>query len=168
MYDPLFSQIVVGGLTLKNRLTMAPLYLGYAAEGGAVSDVLLEHYRLMAQSGVALVVVENCSVDFDRASGSKRTLRADTQDNLQGLKALARTIQQEGALACLQINHAGRFAKAAMPLAPSAVETFGRMPSFRKLAKGPLITHNHVSGRLVDETPAGRGDPPGCIHPNVA
>jgi NADPH2 dehydrogenase len=128
MYDPLFSQIVVGGLTLKNRLTMAPLYLGYAAEGGAVSDVLLEHYRLMAQSGVALVVVENCTVDFDRGGGSKRTLRADTQDNLEGLKALARTIQQEGALACLQINHAGRFAKAAMPLAPSAVETFGRVP----------------------------------------
>jgi hypothetical protein len=34
MYVNLFSEIVVGGLALKNRLTMAPLYLGYAAEGG--------------------------------------------------------------------------------------------------------------------------------------
>jgi NADPH2 dehydrogenase len=128
MYDNLFSEIVVGGLTFKNRLTMAPLYLGYAAQGGAVSDALLSHYRLMAQSGVALVVVENCTVDFDRGSGSGRTLRADTGDNLEGFKALARTIHHEGALACLQINHAGRFAKAAAPLAPSAVETFGRVP----------------------------------------
>jgi NADPH2 dehydrogenase len=135
MYEHLFSEIVVGGLTLKNRLTMAPLYLGYAAEGGAVSDVLLEHYRLMAQSGVALVVVENCTVDFDRGSGSKRTLRADTADNLEGLTELARTIHREGALACLQINHAGRFAKAAdIPLAPSAVETFGRVPEALDLA----------------------------------
>jgi NADPH2 dehydrogenase len=129
MYDNLFSEIVVGGLTLKNRLTMAPLYLGYAGEGGTITDVLLEHYRLMARSGAALVVVENCTVDFARGSGSLKTLRADTADNLEGLKRLARTIQQEGALACLQINHAGRFAKAAaVPLAPSAVETFGRVP----------------------------------------
>jgi 2,4-dienoyl-CoA reductase (NADPH2) len=129
MYKNLFSEIVIGGLTLKNRLTMAPLYLGYAGEGGTVSDVLLEHYRLMASGGVAMVVVENATVDHPVGSGSNRTLRADTDDNLDGLKRLALTIKQEGALACLQINHAGRFAHATRePLAPSAVSTFGRMP----------------------------------------
>ncbi|MFH0728594.1 MAG: NADH:flavin oxidoreductase [Pseudomonadota bacterium] len=129
MYVNLFSEIVVGGLTLKNRLTMAPLYLGYAAEGGAVNGMLLEHYRLMAQSGVAMVVVENSTVDYPDGSGSTRTLRADTDDNLDGLKRLAETIKQAGALACLQINHAGRFAAAAPePIAPSAVGAFGRVP----------------------------------------
>jgi len=129
MYPHLFSEATVGGLTLQNRLTMAPLYLGYAAEGGGVSDMLLEHYRLMARSGVALVVVENATVDFFQGSGSKRTLRVDSDGNLDGLGALAGAIKEEGALACLQINHAGRFALAAAePLAPSAVETFGRVP----------------------------------------
>jgi NADPH2 dehydrogenase len=129
MYPHLFTEMVVGGLTLKNRLTMAPLYLGYAGADGTVSDMVLEHYRLMAQSGVAMVVVENATVDYAQGSGSARTLRADTEANLAGLKQLAQTIQQEGALACLQINHAGRFAFAAQaPLAPSAVETFGRVP----------------------------------------
>jgi NADPH2 dehydrogenase len=133
MYKNLFSEIIIGGLTLKNRLTMAPLYLGYAGEGGTVSDVLLEHYRLMASSGVAMVVVENATVDHPVGSGSNRTLRADTDDNLDGLKQLASTIKQEGALACLQINHAGRFAHATRePLAPSAVSTFGRMPNALK------------------------------------
>ncbi|KJS32716.1 MAG: NADH:flavin oxidoreductase [Desulfatitalea sp. BRH_c12] len=129
MYSHLFSEITMAGLTLKNRLTMAPLYLGYAGEGGTVSPMLLEHYRLMAQSGVAMVVVENATVDHPSGSGSNRTLRADTDDNLDGLTQLAAVIKQEGALACLQINHAGRFAHAAgEPLAPSAVQTFGRMP----------------------------------------
>ncbi|UCD59146.1 MAG: NADH:flavin oxidoreductase, partial [Candidatus Hydrogenedentota bacterium] len=100
-----------------------------AGEGGTVSDLLLEHYRLMAQSGVALVVVENASIDHPVGSGSNRTIRADTDDNLPGLTQLAATIKQEGALACLQLNHAGRFAGAAPePVAPSAVEAFGRMP----------------------------------------
>ncbi len=129
MKKRLFSEIVVGGLTLKNRLTMAPLYLGYAGEGGTVSDMLLEHYRLMADSGVAMVVVENATVDHPVGSGSNRTLRADTDENFDGLKQLASTIKQAGARACLQINHAGRFAHATQePVAPSAVTTFGRMP----------------------------------------
>jgi NADPH2 dehydrogenase len=130
MYSHLFSEITIQGRTLKNRLTMAPLYLGYAGEGGTVSQMMLDHYRLMAKSGVAMVVVENATVDHPTGSGSNRTLRADTDDNLGGLKQLAAAIKQEGPLACLQINHAGRFAHATdRPLAPSAVETFGRTPT---------------------------------------
>jgi 2,4-dienoyl-CoA reductase (NADPH2) len=129
MYNSLFSEINIQGLILKNRLTMAPLYLGYAGEGGTVSEMLLEHYRIMAQSGVAMVVVENSTVDHPLGSGSNRTLRADIGDNLDGLEELAATIKKEGALSCLQINHAGRFAHLAQePVAPSAVKTFGRIP----------------------------------------
>jgi len=129
MYPHLFSPITIQGVTLKNRLTMAPLYLGYAGEGGTVSAMLLDHYRLMARSGVAMVVVENATVDHPGGSGSNRTLRADTDANLAGLKQLATAIKEAGTLACLQINHAGRFAHAAAePVAPSAVQTFKRMP----------------------------------------
>jgi len=129
MHPHLFSKIDVGGKELKNRLTMAPLYLGYARAGGMVSDLLLEHYRLMAKSGVAMVVVENSTVDHPTGSGSDRTLRADTDENMEGLTNLAATIKAQGTLACLQINHAGRFAAIADPaLAPSAVQVFGRMP----------------------------------------
>jgi NADPH2 dehydrogenase len=128
MYPHLFSPFQVGGLKLPNRLTMAPLYLGYAGEGGTVSPLLLEHYRLMAGSGVALVVVENATIDYAVGSVTPRTLRVDSDDYLEGLAKLAAVIKQEGALAGLQINHAGRFAGGAEPLAPSAVETFGRRP----------------------------------------
>jgi 2,4-dienoyl-CoA reductase-like NADH-dependent reductase (Old Yellow Enzyme family) len=139
MYSHLFSKITVGGKELKNRLTMAPLYLGYAGEGGTVSELFLEHYRLMAKSGVSMVVVENATVDYPTGSGSNRTLRVDTDDNLAGLTNLANTIKEQGAVACLQINHAGRFSAMADPaLAPSAVQTFGRMP--RALTKGEMRT----------------------------
>lgn len=128
MYSHLFSPLNVGGIALKNRLIMAPTYLGYAGAGGKVSPLLLDHYRLMAGSGVAMVVVENATIDHPAGSGSERTLRVDTDACLDGLKRLADTIHRAGAAACLQINHAGRFSAAAEPLAPSAVETFGRTP----------------------------------------
>ncbi len=124
----LFSTLKIGELTVKNRLTMAPLYLGYAGEGGTVSNLLLDYYTAMAQSGVALVVVENATVDHPTGSGSNRTIRADTDDNLDGLAELAATVKKGGAKVCLQINHAGRFAGVPESVAPSAVETFGRIP----------------------------------------
>lgn len=145
MYTHLFSSISIKGLTLKNRLIMAPLYLGYAGEGGSISEMLLEHYRLMARSGVAMVVVENATVDHPVGSGSNRTIRADTDDNLDGLKRLAAAIKQEGALACLQINHAGRFAQATQgPVAPSAVETFGRMPRALEKTEIERLTNKYA------------------------
>jgi len=148
MYDRLFETFEIDGLKLKNRLIMAPLYLGYAGEGGTVSSLLLEHYRFMAQSGVALVVVENATIDYQRGSGSHRTIRADTDDNVDGLKRLAETIKEEGAFACLQINHAGRFAAVTNPVAPSSVDTFGRMPTALTKEEIKEIQNMYVNAAL--------------------
>lgn len=145
-FSNLFSPLKVGQLSLKNRITMAPLYLGYAGEGGTVSRLLLDYYQEMAKSGVALLVVENATIDHPTGSGSNRTIRVDTDDNLEGLRRLAATIKEQGALACLQINHAGRFAGSAEPVAPSAVETFGRFPK-------ALSTHD--IGEIVDKFASG-------------
>jgi NADPH2 dehydrogenase len=148
MYTHLFSELKVSGITLKNRLTMAPLYLGYAGEGGTVSRLLLDHYQLMAQSGVAMVVVENATIDHPTGSGSDRTLRADTDENAEGLKKLSAAIRQEGAVACLQINHAGRFSIANEPIAPSAVETFGRTPKALSSSEIRAIVNRYADAAL--------------------
>jgi len=115
------------GLRLKNRITMAPLYLGYAALGGKISPLLLHHYKEMARSGASLIVVENASIT-PNGSGSPRTIRCDRNRYLSGLEKLARTIKDERCRASLQINHAGRFAYVEDPVAPSEVGAFGRTP----------------------------------------
>ncbi len=148
MYSNLYSPIEVGGLTLKNRITMAPLYLGYAGEGGTVSPLLLEHYKAMAGSGASMIVVENATVDHPAGSGSNRTIRADTDENLDGLSELASAIKKEGAAACLQINHAGRFAGAEKPVAPSAVDTFGRKPEALSIERIETIRDKFADAAL--------------------
>lgn len=136
-YPNLFRPLRLNGLRLKNRITMAPLYLGYAAHGGKISPLLLDHYRLMALSGVALIVVENSSIT-PTGSGSARTLRCDHERYMKGLGRLANTIKKENALAGLQINHAGRFAHVSEPVAPSVVPAFNRAP--RGLTKKEITT----------------------------
>ena len=126
-YKNLFKPLRVNGLKFKNRITMTPLYLGYARLGGKVSTLMLDHYRLMARSGAALIVVENSSITVG-GSGSPRTLRCDHNRYVKGLERLARTIKSEKTFAGLQINHAGRFAYVPEPVAPSAVPAFNKTP----------------------------------------
>lgn len=121
-YPFLLSPIQIKGLTLKNRITMAPLFLGYANPDGTVNSLILDHYQEMAASGVSLVVVENVAVD-PLGLGSPFTMRIDEERFLFGLSGLAKTIHQQGALAFLQINHAGRYAYGSDKIAPSPIET---------------------------------------------
>ncbi len=136
-YPRLFQPLDLNGLKFKNRITMAPLYLGYAALGGKISPLLLDHYKLMAQSGAALIVVENSSIT-PNGSGSPRTLRCDHDRYVKGLERLVGVIKRGNALAALQINHAGRFAHVAEPVAPSEVPAFNKTP--RALTKKEITT----------------------------
>jgi len=137
VYKNLFKPLRMKGLRLKNRITMAPLYLGYAAYGGKISPLLLYHYALMAQSGAAMIVIENASIT-PGGSGSLRTIRCDHNRYLNGLEKLARSIKDNKSRACLQINHAGRFAHVPDPVAPSAVTAFDKTP--RMLTKKEIRT----------------------------
>jgi len=126
-YENLFKPLNLNGLRLKNCITMAPLYLGYAALGGGISRLLLHHYKEMAQSGAAMIMVENASI-APGGSGSPRTISCGHNRYLKGLATLADTIHAEKSLAGLQINHAGRFAHVSESVAPSAVPAFGKAP----------------------------------------
>ena len=135
-YENLFRPKRLKGLRLKNRVIMAPLYLGYAAEGGKISPLLMEHYRIMARSGAAMIVVENASIT-PAGRGSSRTIRCDHDRYVKDLSALAGTIKDQKCRAALQINHAGRFGDAEEPVSASDVPAFGRKP--RPLSKREIV-----------------------------
>ena len=117
----IFSPLRSGPLYFKNRLVALPVYTGYAYPDGSVSPLLREHYHQLSRSGVSMVVVANAAVSADGVT-SAHTLRADGDVYLAGLEKLAKTIKRQGALACLQLNHAGRFAKTDQPLLPSVAD----------------------------------------------
>ena len=119
-YPLLFTPFRISNLTLKNRLTMAPMFRGYANQDGTVSRTLIDSYRETALGGAGMIVVANAVVDRSGVMAS-RVIRVDQDRFIPGLAKLAKAIKSSGAVACLQINHAGRWAKVDKPLAPSAV-----------------------------------------------
>ncbi|UOZ06923.1 NADH:flavin oxidoreductase [Amycolatopsis sp. WQ 127309] len=125
-FAALFEPLPVGRRLLRNRLVQAPMSVCYGDSGGFVTREQIEHYGRRAQGGAGLVVTENFAV-----STAGRQLPRQTsvfgEEHLPGLRALAGEITRHGALAMVQLVHAGRYAgpweryEQDRRLAPSAV-----------------------------------------------
>ncbi len=79
LYPNLFSPIKIKGLNLSNRITMAPMYVGYADAEGKVTELVLDHYKKMGASGASLIVVENMCID-PSGLGAPFMLRVDKDE----------------------------------------------------------------------------------------
>jgi 2,4-dienoyl-CoA reductase (NADPH2) len=118
----LFNPTEIQGLRLKNRLVSLPVFTGYALPDARVSPLMLEHYRQLAGSGAAVVTIPNVAV-AENGRTSERGLLLDHDKYIEGLGRLARVIKENDAIACVQLNHAGRYAVTDHPLLPSAMDS---------------------------------------------
>ncbi len=96
------------GVTLKNRLFMAPMTNFSSKDNGEVTQEELDYYRVRSGGvGTVLTAVANVT---DDGKGFHGEIGAHRDDLVPSLKLLADTIKGEGAKAILQIFHAGRMA----------------------------------------------------------
>ena len=105
---------------MRNRIIVPPMATAKADDQGLVTDALVDHYRLLAWGGAAMVIVEHAYVV---AAGRLRQRQLSVCDDacIPGLEQVAREIRDAGALAVLQLNHAGSRA----PLAVTGVTSRG-------------------------------------------
>ena len=118
--EMLFSPTKIQDLALKNRLVALPVFTGYALPDGSVSPLMIEHYQRLALSGVSVVVVPNVAI-AENGRTSERSLLLDQDEQIDELKRLSRVIKANNAIACIQLNHAGRYAVTDRPLLPSTM-----------------------------------------------
>jgi NADPH2 dehydrogenase len=102
----LSSTLVVGGLTLKNRIIMPPMANNKADHQGYVTDVLVDHYARHAAGGPGMVVVEHAYITLT-GRVDRHQLGIWSDDHVPGLTRVAAAIHAGGAAAVLQITHAG-------------------------------------------------------------
>lgn len=121
----LFSPLTLRGLTLRNRIVMAPMCMYSAAEDGRATDWHLAHYVARAAGGAGLILTEATAVEA-RGRISANDLGLWHDDQVEPMARLVRRVQAEGAAAGVQLAHAGRKAWSAdrghglaVPVAPS-------------------------------------------------
>ncbi len=103
----IFQPLTLRGVTLKNRIVMAPMLMYSGQDDGKVNDLHLAHYSARALGGVGLITTEVVAVlPQGRISHTDLGLWNDSQ--VAGLARLADMIHTCGAKGTLQLAHAGR------------------------------------------------------------
>lgn len=143
----LFQPLKLKDITLRNRIAVPPM-CQYMAHDGLINDWHLSHLAGLARGGAGLVVVEATAVAPEgRITPHCAGLWTDEQ--AQAFVPAVKAIKAAGAVAGIQIAHAGRKASANIPwegddhipesdprgwptLAPSAIAFGGNLPRIPK------------------------------------
>jgi len=142
-FPNLFSQVRINKLTLKNRIVMTAMHLGYTPQG-EVTDRLVEFYAARAIGGVALIIVGGCVID--EHGGMASMIRISDDSSIPGLARLVRSVKKRGAKIAAQLYQAGRYAHSSMiggrkPFSASAVRSrlTGETPRALDLEEIPQV-----------------------------
>jgi len=122
--NDLFSPFSIKNCHLKNRIVMPGLASFLIEDDGSYSDKTIEHYRLRAAGGPAMVIMEAHGV-APEGIVSKHQARIYDDRFIEGLYRAATVIRAEGSIPAIQIHHAGRQVPARVikrkPFAPSSL-----------------------------------------------
>ena len=123
MSDLLGSPMALGPLLLKNRFIMSPMHVMLTDRHGQVTQEMLAYFMERARGGAALLMTEYSYIDDYASQSNISQLAAHDDACMPGLARLASTIHEGGALAGLQLAHAGRqrYLGTSPMLAPSRV-----------------------------------------------
>lgn len=109
----LFDPLSVRGVNFKNRIAVSPM-CQYSAQDGFANDWHLVHLGSRAIGGAALVIAEATAVEA-RGRISPNDLGLWQDAHIEPLARIVRFLEEHGAVAGVQIAHAGRKAATARP-----------------------------------------------------
>ena len=122
----IFEEINTKNINFKNRIIMPPMATAKADENGYISQDILDYYDEKTRDELfsAVIVEHNFIDDLGKASHNQVSIADDSA--IDGLRKLAKIINDNGSLAIVQINHAGSSAKEEIigqrPVGPSEVK----------------------------------------------
>ncbi len=129
MAAKLFEAASIGKLSIRNRLVMPPMLMGYGSAEGYVTQRMLDYFEERAKGGVGMVIVEAVGIRFE-GKVYPYFINCYDETHLPGLTQLADVIKKHGATAAIQIADGGRNTREELtgerPIAPSPIATHKR------------------------------------------
>lgn len=109
----LFDSLTIKSVTLRNRIGISPMCM-YSSNNGVANDWHLVHLGARAAGGAGLVIAEATAVSPEgRITPGDAGLWNENQ--MEPLARITRFVKHHGAVAGIQLAHAGRKASAARP-----------------------------------------------------
>jgi 2,4-dienoyl-CoA reductase-like NADH-dependent reductase (Old Yellow Enzyme family) len=135
----LLSPLTMRDVSFRNRIVMSPM-CQYSAVDGLANDWHLVHLGSRAAGGVGLVVVEATAVT---AQGriSPGDMGIWSEAHVEPLARIARFVESQGAVAGIQLAHAGRKASCQPPWLGGASLTSSESGGWATVAPSPIPFH---------------------------
>ncbi|MFA9390506.1 MAG: NADH:flavin oxidoreductase/NADH oxidase [Prolixibacteraceae bacterium] len=109
----LFSPLTIKGISFRNRIAISPM-CQYSSSDGLANDWHTVHYGSRAAGGAGLIIQEASAISPEgRITPSDMGIYTD--EHVIHLQKITQFIQQHGAVAGIQLAHAGRKAGCAEP-----------------------------------------------------
>ncbi|WP_306323906.1 MULTISPECIES: NADH:flavin oxidoreductase [unclassified Streptomyces] len=142
--DILSRPVTLNGLTVPNRIAMAPMTRMFSP-GGVPGDDVRSYYARRAAAGVGLIVTEGTYVGHDSAGDSDRVPRFHGAEQLAGWARVAEDVHAAGGTIVPQLWHIGMVRKpGAAPVAeapvvgPSGIRVDGTEDAGRAMTRADL------------------------------
>lgn len=110
----LFQPLTVGGLTLDNRIVIAPM-CQYSAEDGAMTDWHIQHLGQLAASGAGLLTIEATAVEPEGRISFADVGLWDDRTEAAMARVLEAVRRHSTMRIAIQLAHAGRKASTDLP-----------------------------------------------------
>lgn len=107
-YDMLFSPMNIGSVTIKNRLVMAPMLMGFGTFNGTVTEQMSDYYEERAKGGMGLIITEITRVDDKTGASAFAQLAMSHDYQIEPLRGMVEKIHSHGAKLFVQLHHPGR------------------------------------------------------------
>src|SRR5271165_2834529 len=102
----LFTPLTIREVTFRNRIAVSPM-CQYSSEDGCANDWHLVHLGSRAAGGAGLVIMDASAVE-DRGRISPQDHGIWKDKHIPFLARIAAFLRQQGAVAAIQLAHAGR------------------------------------------------------------
>jgi N-ethylmaleimide reductase len=152
----LFSPLELDGLTLPNRLVMAPLTRNRAGPGNVPTALNAEYYAQRASAGL---IISEASQISPQGVGYPATPGIHNAAQVAGWRQVTAAVHAAGGRIFIQLWHVGRISHPslqpdhALPVAPSAIRPQGEAATLDGLQ--PFVTPRALE---LDEIPGLVGD----------
>ncbi len=126
MTPQLFDELILGDITLKNRIIMAPLTRMRSKQPGNIPHALNAQYY--AQRASAGLIISEATQISPQGQGYPATPGIHSQEQIEGWKLVTKAVHEKGGKIFLQLWHVGRVSHTslqpggAQPVGPSAIK----------------------------------------------
>jgi 2,4-dienoyl-CoA reductase-like NADH-dependent reductase (Old Yellow Enzyme family) len=150
---------VLNGIAVRNRFVFPPVVcFGYSDAQGMVSGKNIRHYEERSREGAGIVIVEATAVS-PAGRLAPMQLGIWSEEHIPGLAQLASAIRGNGALALIQIHHAGKVVPESVSPVAAGPSAEPENPRIRELTVDEIraIREDFIAGAVRAKTAGFQG-----------